>query len=138
MGARREYKDKEIPFTNVTGLRTTYAERYLRLVEGDLWLSANGKLYRRYNPRSGALTGETQVEARLGDVIVFSYSTNAKRRQWDHAGVLYERATASRLLNGNDSLLHAGPAEAHIDRLSSEKFVLPTQPTRIAILRWLP
>jgi len=136
VGARREFARKTIPFTNVTGLRTRFQSRYLTLVAGDVWLSSNGRIYRHYDARRGVLTNEAKIEAQIGDVIVFNYSTDAKRPQWDHVGVLYQRATTSKILSGHDRLIHAGPAEAHVDRLAGEKFVVPSQPTRIAVLRW--
>lgn len=138
VGARRSYTGKSIPFTNVTGLRYEFVRRgYLELVAEDLWLNVEGRIFKGYSRQSGQLTGEMAPLVRGGDVIVFNYSPDATRRSWDHTGVLDRPGgEPPRALSGKDLIIHAGPAEAQVDPLASEKFVSPVHPTRFAILRW--
>lgn len=131
VGAWREYSRKNIPFTNVTGLRTTHVQRgYLSEVTEDLWLDSTGHFYKSYDRAQRRLQEPIQIKPEKGDLILFNYSTDPKRRQWDHIGVFYDVSSENTLV------LHTGPAEPGIDPLAGPMFADPAQPTRVAILRW--
>jgi|GEM_PF-5386636 len=138
VNAWREYAGRDVPFTNVTGLRTNHVRSgYLRLVAGDLYLDSTGRLYKTYDAATRRLSDEAAVEAREGDLLVFEYTANPKRRQWDHVGMLFKHLHAGPNLGAEDLLIQAGPAEPDVAALASDAFVEPNQPTRVAVLRWV-
>jgi len=146
VGAWREFSGRRIPFTNVTGLRYNYPKRgFFRLISDDLYLNSDGHLYDRYDPTTHRLSGEHALKidsagVQPGDVILFNYEPNPKRRSWDHAGVLFADSGPDGKPNGRldgwDLIFNAGPAEASINPLSGPEFVSAAQPTRIAVMRW--
>lgn len=137
VNAWREFSGQAVPFTNVTGLRTSHVKKgYLEEVSGDVYLDSDGSLYKTYDRETRSLSVPMKIEAREGDLVLFEYSANPKRRQWDHIGVVYQHRKPGDSLGPQDLLIHSGPSEAMISPLASSAFVQPSDPTRIAVLRW--
>ncbi len=138
VGGWNRFRKTKVPYTNVTGLRYEFVRQgRMREIVGNRELTST-------QIRQAGQSGQIAISSggvHLGDVIVFNYNPDPRDRSWDHVGVLYEDRGSQGKPNGqldvNDLILHAGPAEAQLSALGSERFTAGQSPTRFAVLRWV-
>ncbi|MDD5492496.1 MAG: hypothetical protein PHV60_07445 [bacterium] len=146
VGGWNKYKKKNIPYTNVSGLRYSMVDSGLmKLIVPDHYYDSKGIIYSKYNGEDGVPYEQETIKieqngVRKGDVVLFNYNPDKTDKSWDHVGILFadssDTGEPNGILDEYDLILHCGPAEPRINQFSYEGFVSLGQATRFAILRW--
>jgi len=125
VGAYRRWKNSDYPYTNVNGL-----VNQLKHVTDVLYLTKEGELR-----EDNAMKREAKVKWKAGLIMVFDYKDTTPR-SYVHVALLYED-DGDGFVGGKDTLLHAGPKEAHLSRLGDACFA-GNGGNRVMLLTWSP
>lgn len=146
VGGWNRFRGSKIPYTNVTGLRYSFvSEGRLKVVVKEQYLMGS-RIAKGWDPAKAVLREPAVIpidaqHVHVGDVIVFNYNADLRDKSWDHVGVLYaDSGPAGKpdgILDAEDLILHAGPAEAKLSALGSSSFSMTEAPTRFAVVRWV-